>query len=179
MPTGSRLPLSVLSHTAQYFNRRQASSQRSVTVCDKSWRGVWECGCVSVHRGQVERKRRMSVAHKVSMSAGEVECCVTSLMVPAVDKFFVLFEEEHLRVCVCTQRQVEEFSTRSTPSFERHTIQGTLRLRLMHVHVLECMQPWAGGVKLCILIYVVIYIFHCLTSGCHHFWILRMQSAIS
>ena len=68
----------------------------------------------------------MSVAHKVSMSAGKVECRVTNLMVPAVDKFFVVFEEEYLRVYVCTQRQVEEFSTRSTPSFEGHTIQGTL-----------------------------------------------------
>ena len=38
----------------------------------------------------------MVIAHKVSMSAGEVECCVTSLMVLAVDKLFVLFEEEHL-----------------------------------------------------------------------------------
>ena len=85
------------------------------------------------------------------MSAGKVECRVTNLMVPAVDKFFVVFEEEYLRVYVCTQRQVEEFSTRSTPSFEGHTIQGTLWLRLMHVHVLECMQPRASGVKLCIL----------------------------
>lgn len=38
----------------------------------------------------------MCIAHKMSMSAGEVQGCVTRLMVPTVYEIFVPLEEEHL-----------------------------------------------------------------------------------
>ena len=66
-----------------------------VSVCVVSVVSVCVCVCIMlVCVGG--RGCWVCIAHKMSMSAGEVQGRVTRLVVPTVNKIFVPFEEEHL-----------------------------------------------------------------------------------